>query len=123
MDIRIQQMNKHALLPKTNTTTRKDTNSVPFKDVLDSVQQLKLSKHAEGRLVERNIEINPNQWEKINQKVGEAKQKGITDSLIVTKEAALVVSTKNNMVVTAMDRMEATSRIFTNINGTILIDE
>ena len=47
---------------------------------------------------------------------------GVTDSLVLTKEAALVVSAKNNTVITAMGRDEASSQIFTNINGTILID-
>ncbi|HET7657976.1 MAG TPA: flagellar protein, partial [Bacillales bacterium] len=56
-------------------------------------------------------------------KVLQARQKGITDSLVVTKNAALVVSAKNNTVVTAMDRKEASTHIFTNINGTILMDE
>ncbi|PJH69376.1 flagellar protein, partial [Salmonella enterica subsp. enterica serovar Typhimurium] len=34
-----------------------------------------------------------------------------------------IVNAKNNTVVTAMDKQEATSRIFTNINATILMDE
>ncbi|PEZ81367.1 hypothetical protein CN380_10640 [Bacillus sp. AFS017274] len=35
----------------------------------------------------------------------------------------LLVSTKNNKVITVMDRDEATSQIFTNINGTIILDK
>jgi flagellar operon protein len=83
---------------------------------------LKVSKHAQLRLTERNIAIDANTWKSIEAKVSEAKQKGVNDSLVVTNEAALVISTKNNTVITAMNRNEAASQIFTNINGTILME-
>jgi flagellar operon protein len=124
LDHRIHQVpQQHALsIPAVNKSEK--NVSVNFKDILAKEQQgLKISKHAVERLNERNISINENQWRTIEQKVHEAKQKGITDSLVVMNEAALLVSAKNNTVVTALDRDEATSRIFTNINGTILINE
>ena len=83
---------------------------------------LKVSKHAQLRMNQRNIDINPATWLKIEAQIKQAKKMGVTDSLVLTKEAALVVSAKNNTVITAMDRDEASSQIFTNINGTILID-
>ncbi|WP_241663243.1 hypothetical protein [Peribacillus simplex] len=39
----------------------------------------------------------------------------VTESLVITENAALIVSTKNNKVITVMYRDEATSQIFTNI--------
>ncbi|GAB6258765.1 MULTISPECIES: hypothetical protein [Peribacillus] len=35
---------------------------------------------------------------------------GVNESLIITKNAALIVSPKNNMVITVMNREEATSQ-------------
>jgi flagellar operon protein len=95
-----------------------------FKDLLVQEQNrsLKISKHAKQRLTERNIHINTEQWMQIQKRVWEAKQKGINESLVLTNEAALIVSAKNNTVITAMNREEAKSQIFTNINGTILLD-
>ncbi|MGE7185205.1 TIGR02530 family flagellar biosynthesis protein [Peribacillus sp. NPDC006672] len=81
-----------------------------------------ISKHAQMRINERNIEIPPQTWEKITDKANEAKKMGVTESLILTENAALIVSTKKNKVITVMDRDEASSRIFTNINGTIILD-
>lgn len=104
------------LTPKTRTTTR-------FKDVLADVQPVKVSKHAKQRLVERNIHITDETWETISYKVKEAKQKGVINSVVVTKEATLLVSAKNNTVVTALNREEATNKIFTNINGTIVLND
>jgi len=108
-------------LPINKKANRTETNE-SFKELL-SQQKLKISKHASQRLDERNIKINENQWKVIEKKMEEAKQKGITDSLVVMNEAALVVNTKNNTVVTAMNMAEASDKIFTNINGTILINE
>ncbi|MGY0691563.1 TIGR02530 family flagellar biosynthesis protein [Virgibacillus sp. FSP13] len=123
MDHRIHQtqVNK-PLFPTVNRPVTKQSSSANFKDILSDVQ-VKVSKHAKERLNERNITIHENEWQQITNKMAEAKQKGVTDSLVLTKDAALLVSTKNNTVVTAMNRDEATSKIFTNINGTILINE
>lgn len=101
--------------------------SLSFQSVLDKAigetEQLKISKHAEKRMEDRGIEVSPKLWQRIYSKVLEAKEKGINDSLVITQNAAFVVSAKNETVITAMDRKEAGSQVFTNINGAILIDE
>jgi flagellar operon protein len=84
-------------------------------------KQLKVSKHATNRLQERNIHIDDGQWEKITNKVFEAKAKGVNDSLVLTSNAALIISAKNATVITAMDRQEAQDQLFTNIDGTIVL--
>jgi len=83
--------------------------------------ELKVSKHASERLLERNIHITDAEWEKVTEKVAEARSKGIKDSLVLMDQAALIVSAKNAMVITAMDRMEAKDQLFTNIDGTIVL--
>jgi flagellar operon protein len=126
MDKRIQahhlhQLQRPSVLPKKHgipTTSFKNLLNAEIQDKLE----LKISKHAERRLQDRGIIIDKNQWSQISTKVQEAKEKGVNDSLVVLKNAALVVSAKNNIVITALDRDEAKTQIFTNINGTILID-
>lgn len=83
--------------------------------------ELKISKHASERLAERNIHISDAEWAHVNEKVNEAKAKGIKDSLVLMDQAALIVSAKNSTVITAMDRMEAKDQLFTNIDGTIVL--
>ena len=124
MDPRIHQLQHQPLqLPKTKKSQAAQPKQ-SFHEVLNQqVEGLKLSKHAKTRLQERNIHIQDKQWQDITSKVTEAKTKGVTDSLVLTKEAALVVSTKNQTVITAMGRQEATSQIFTNIDGTIVMEE
>lgn len=93
----------------------------PFKDVLSTFTDVKVSKHAEARLQERNIEIHENKWTQIAEKMQEAKAKGVTDALVHFDDVALIVNAKNNTVITALHQKEATEKIFTNINGTILL--
>jgi flagellar operon protein len=83
--------------------------------------ELKISKHASQRLAERNIHISDAEWAHVTEKVNEAKMKGIKESLVLMDQAALIVSAKNSIVITAMDRIEAKDQLFTNIDGTIVL--
>lgn len=84
--------------------------------------KLKVSKHASVRLAERNINISEQEWNRISAKVDEANRKGIKESLVLTEQAAMIVSAKNRTVITAMDRIEARDQLFTNIDGTIVLN-
>jgi len=96
--------------------------SLQLQSAIQSNSRLTLSKHAKERLAQRGIEINQERWTKIEDKVRQAKAKGVNDSLVLLKDAALIVSAKNNTVITAMGRQEAADQIFTNINGTIVLE-
>lgn len=123
MDHRIHQVPKHALQFPNTVQPKQAKTTTHFNDILVAESKLKVSKHASERLKERNIEITDQLWQTIGEKVQEARQKGVTDSLVVLNKTALLVSAKNNTVVTALNRGETANRIFTNINGTILIEE
>ena len=87
-----------------------------------SGKKLTISKHANLRMAQRGIDIGSKQWDAIESKVTEARSKGVKESLVLLNNAALIVSTKNQTVITAMNREEASSQIFTNIDGTIILD-
>lgn len=112
-----------AIPPRSKVVDKHQTQGANFKELLKSqIQELKVSKHANTRLAERNIMIDRPTWERINTKLTEAKQKGIKESLVLVGEAALVVNTDKNTVITAMNRQEASEHIFTNINGAIVLN-
>lgn len=92
-----------------------------FASVLQQEQQLKISKHASQRISQRNIDISDSEWRQVEDKLSLAKQKGLNDSLFLTKNAALIINVKNNTVITAMDRQEASQQVFTNIDGAIVL--
>ncbi|MCR6111116.1 flagellar protein [Bacillus sp. A301a_S52] len=114
-------------LPKPTTVHRTSGQADHrFKQMLthsiEEQSELKISKHAEKRLLDRGIDVAGETWSEIHSKIKEAKQKGVTDSLVLTNEAAFVVSAQNETVITAMDREEAATQLFTNINGAIVIN-
>lgn len=118
---RIQFFPHTPLIPAKKQTVA-STERQSFRDALiEAGKGLKISKHAQQRSQERNIHINDEQWAMIGQKIVEAKQKGVRDSLVITNEAALIVSAVNETVITAMNREEAQTQLFTNINGAIII--
>lgn len=84
-------------------------------------QELKISKHANERLIERNIHISTEEWQVVSDKVFEARSKGVDQPLVLMDQAALIVSAKNATVITAMERAEAKNQLFTNIDGTIVL--
>jgi len=108
---------------KINSVQQQTNFANELRTVLEPKNEaLMISNHARQRLEQRGININKVQWEQIGEKVQEAKKKGVKESLVLLNDAALIVSAKNNTVITAMNRAEASDQIFTNINGTILMD-
>jgi len=115
-----QQQIRHPLPTQKQLST--DTDAPSFKEVFSIVKSnVSLTKHAAQRLADRNIHIPQDKWVDISSKMTEAKTKGVTDALIIMEDVALVVNTKENKVITALKQREAQQRIFTNINGTILL--
>ncbi|MGE7693500.1 TIGR02530 family flagellar biosynthesis protein [Lysinibacillus sp. NPDC094177] len=113
------------LHPSIRQTQPKPINSQQsFKAHLQeatSQQELKVSKHAHERIIERKIAISEQEWQAVSDKVFEAHSKGVKQPLVLMDQAALIVSAKNATVITAMDRTEAKQQIFTNIDGTIVL--
>ncbi|MCS0673082.1 TIGR02530 family flagellar biosynthesis protein [Cytobacillus firmus] len=114
------------ITPKGNAvqTSKQSHNkfSAHLQTALQTEGDLIVSKHAKQRLEQRGIHISVERWKQIEEKVKEAKAMGVKESLVLLDNAALVVSAKNNTVITAMDRKETRTQIFTNIDGTIILD-
>lgn len=84
-------------------------------------EPLKFSTHATQRIKERKIEMNPEMMVKMNSAVDRAAEKGIEESLVLTEDAAFVVSVKNRTVITALDKNGLAGNVFTNIDGAIVV--
>lgn len=86
-----------------------------------SLENLKFSNHAVERMQSRGVHFSPETMTRLNEAVGRAAAKGSKDSLILTDDAALIVSVKNRTVVTVMDKAALKENVFTNIDSTIVI--
>jgi len=95
-----------------------------FQDILQRQSgngEVKFSKHAAGRLSDRNIELTVQQRERLNEGAARAGQKGIKESLVIVDGLAFIVNIPNNTVVTAMNQTDATENVFTNIDGAVIM--
>lgn len=119
---------KGQYLNQSKKTESKTENGLSFQEILDSkqtgvtdTQNLRFSKHAAGRLSDRNIELTSGQMERLCDGAKKAGEKGIQESLVVLDGLAFIVNIPNKTVVTAMDQAETQDNIFTNIDGAVFM--
>lgn len=110
-------------------SNRDDGRAVNFQEILGQKAEetkakegaLKFSKHAAGRLEERNIELSETQLERLQEGTVKAGEKGINESLVLMDQFAFIVNIPGNTVITAMDQTETDQNIFTNIDGAVIV--
>lgn len=83
--------------------------------------QLKFSNHAIERMNSRGISYSPEDLTRLGEAVQKAAAKGSKDTLVLMDSSALIVSVKNNTVVTVMDKNALKENVFTNIDSTIVM--
>lgn len=95
-----------------------------FRDIFESklkVEGFTISKHAQERILLRGIEIGKEEIEGINKAINLANSKGVRDSLVVVNGKAFVINIPTRTVVTAIEEESLKNRIFTNIDGAVIL--
>lgn len=93
----------------------------PFAEILEQqLRPLRFSRHAQERMASRGIELSSAEMSRLGQAVSAVEAKGGRDSLIMLDDKALVVSVKNQTVVTVVDRDALKDNVFTNIDSAII---
>ena len=82
---------------------------------------LKFSAHALHRIQDRSIAMSDELKGKLEKAVDTAAQKGSKESLILSDNAAFIVSVRNKTVITVLDRNQMNGNVFTNIDSTVVI--
>ena len=82
---------------------------------------LKFSAHALNRIKDRSIAMTDDLKAKLDKAVDTAAAKGSKESLILSDDAAFIVSVKNKTVITVLDRNQMSGNVFTNIDSTVVI--
>ena len=83
--------------------------------------KLKFSNHAIERMQSRGISYSPDDLARLDGAIQKAAAKGSKDTLVLMDSSALIVSVKNNTVVTVMDKNALKENVFTNIDSTIVM--
>lgn len=118
---------KDAYLQDAKKVNRQSSvsNQTSFRQILEQVSNrndtVSFSRHANERLLSRNIRLNEEQMQRLNEGVKQAKEKSIQESLVMMDNIAFIVNVKNNTVITAMDQNTNDSNVFTNIDGAVIV--
>ena len=129
-DLLIQRRMRMPLVTGVPTSPEAVRSSQPqtgtsFREVLEQEAQktteLSFSRHAAGRVAERGIEISRTGMERLEEGLRMAREKGLNDTLILMDGSAFIVSAQNGTVITAMPSQELNGRVFTNIDGTVIL--
>lgn len=116
-------------LTSDKVKNQKPVSDISFDEILREKQSrqamenanLKFSKHASMRLMDRNISLTESQNSRLENGVRQASAKGINESLVLVDSLAFIVNVPNRTVVTAMDQTETNSNVFTNIDGAVIM--
>lgn len=85
----------------------------------EEFEKVKFSNHAMKRLETRNIQLDDNDVNKIQDAVQKAELKGAKDSLVMMNNTAFIINIPNRTVVTALPVGESNENIFTNIDSVV----
>ena len=81
---------------------------------------VRFSKHALARLERRQIDMSSQDLARLESAVDKARAKGAQESLVLLDDLALVVSVRNQTVITATDASSRKDNVFTNIDSAVI---
>ena len=79
------------------------------------------SAHAQARLHSRGVTLDQTKLDALSSAIDKAEAKGARESLVLSDEAAYVVSVKNRTVITAFDRDNLRDGVFTAIDSAVIL--
>lgn len=107
-----------------NQETKKSGKS-SFKEIIaDKIKEktgIEFSRHAQNRIISRDINLNDTQLKQLEKGVEKLEEKGGRDSLVMVNDVAYVVSVENKTVVTAIDDENVKENVFTNIDSAVFM--
>ncbi len=121
----IQSISQAQRLKRTNVPLG-NSDATKFDQILHQEQtqlqrEIKFSQHAQSRLEERSIQMNDQDYLRLQSAIQKINDKGGKDSLVLMDDRAFVVNAPNQTVITAMDSAAIKENVFTNIDSAIII--
>lgn len=100
-------------------------NKKSFDEVLENINkdksEIKFSKHATERLVNRNMNISQDEMKRLEKAFSKAEKKGVKDALILMDNKAFIANINNKTVITTVNKEQLEENVFTNIDGAVII--
>lgn len=111
--------------PAARAATRPAPGTGPnFRQVLEqqtaAAPRVRFSKHAQERLDRRQIALTTHHLARLDEAVARAHAKGARESLVLMDDLALIVSVRNQTVITATNAASREENVFTNIDSAVI---
>lgn len=85
----------------------------------DELNKLKFSAHAQSRMSSREITLNEQEVNRLQNAVDKAEEKNSRESLILLNDKAFIVNIPNKTVITVVGQGNMDSSIVTNIDSAV----
>lgn len=111
-----------SLRPAAQPANRPGSNAgAAFQDALQQASQgIQFSRHAQKRVDNRDLNLDPSRLDRLNTAIDKAAQKGSRNSVVMLDGLAVVVDVNQRTVVTAMNATQGKERVFTNIDSVVI---
>ncbi len=107
------------------TSNNSEPGGASFKEMfsqeLARSRNIAFSRHARERLFSRNLELSDEQLNNIAGAIDKADAKGSRETLVLSDDAAFVVSVPNRTVITVFDRDNLREGVVTSIDSAVII--
>ena len=122
---RVQLGNAQAVSPKagqTSTMPKAAAGGTSFTETLSRAQEVRFSNHAQKRMESREIELSPENVNRLSDAIDKAEKRGGKSSLVMVDDLAFIVNVRDRMVVTALDANHRGEGVFTQIDSVVFAD-
>jgi flagellar operon protein len=93
-------------------------NAIDFKDIFsEELSKLKFSGHAQTRMISRDISLDDNQLQRLEQAIDKLAEKQGNNSLVLMDDTAFIVNVPNRTVITLFDKSQIQENVITNIDS------
>ncbi|HRJ76700.1 MAG TPA: TIGR02530 family flagellar biosynthesis protein, partial [Anaerolineales bacterium] len=105
-------------LKRQSVPVQTEQPKVSFGDLFEQeINKLRFSAHAQSRLTSRDVQLSDEDLQRIDTAIQRVQDKGGTETLVMLRDMAFVVSVPNKTVITAMQKNESEPTVFTNIDS------
>ena len=87
----------------------------------EELQKLKFSSHAQSTIQSRDINLSDEDFEKLENAVNTADEKGANEALILLDKVGFIVSVSSRTVISAITKNDYEPSIITNIDSAIIV--
>lgn len=106
--------------PQQSTIQSNPKVSTPFSEIFkEELNKVKFSGHAINRMNSREINLNENDLQRLENAVNRAEEKNARESLVMVDNKAFIVNIPNRTVVTMLTNDKLNENIITQIDSAV----